>query len=260
VQDILSTAYNKGIRALDTAEAYGSSIDRIGSFHHSNPGCIFRVNSKCSEIASVNPGDLARTMQRQLDQLGIKSFDHYLLHKAAYMNNADLVEGLLEAKNAGMINSLGVSVYTNEELQAAIDVDYITSIQLPFNLLDNNNKRLSLLKRAVEKGKELHARSVFLQGLFFMEDGQVPQRLSGLRPYLQQLRNIARDFGISLNTLALQYVLQNKFISRVLIGAVNKSQLLDNLAAMKHSIPAEVFAEVEHIHVKETELLSPANW
>jgi aryl-alcohol dehydrogenase-like predicted oxidoreductase len=229
-------------------------MERIGSFHRSNPACTFRVNSKC------NPHQLATSIHQQLETLAIGSFDHYMLHKAADMNNGSLVGMLMGAKQKGLIRNIGVSVYTNEELATAIDAEFISSIQVPFNLLDNNNKRSSLFKQAVEKGKELHARSVFLQGLFFMEGGIVPAKLSTLRPYLEQLRNIAREFEVSIGALALQYVLQNKFISRVLLGAVNTIQLLENLEAIRKPVPKEAFAAVERIDVRETELLSPANW
>ena len=104
------------------------------------------------------------------------------------------------------IEKIGVSIYSNKELDYVLDYD-IDFIQLPFNLLDNENKRSKSLIKAKNKGVEVHVRSCFLQGLFF----KMPSLLSGnlvvLKPYLERLNNVAKENKIDMSTLALKRLL-----------------------------------------------------
>jgi aryl-alcohol dehydrogenase-like predicted oxidoreductase len=109
-------------------------------------------------------------------------------------------------------------VYTNEEgIQASSDPN-IDIVQLPFNLLDNLYQRNEVLQQLKAHGKEVHIRSVLLQGLLLMEEEAMPVKLRPLWKYIAALKEIAAEFKISLHQLALTYALQNNLIDRVLIG------------------------------------------
>ena len=51
---------------------------------------------------------------------------------------------LCRLKNNGFIEKLGVSLHTNEEFEKVLEFDNIDLIQIPYNLLDNSNKRNDL--------------------------------------------------------------------------------------------------------------------
>ena len=106
----------------------------------------------------------------------------------------------------------------------------------------------------------IHTRSVFLQGLFFTDPENLPQKLSPLKIYLKQIRNIAEENEISLSALALQYVLTNSFIDGVLIGVDSTHQLQENISMSKYFIDFSVLERISKIVVKESELLNPVNW
>lgn len=110
------------------------------------------------------------------------------------------------------------------------------------------------MKELHEKGVEIHVRSTFLQGLFFMDRNTLPEKLLPLKKYLLQLDEFSNNTGLSISEIALNYNLQNPFIDGVLIGVDNVEQLLTNLKSIKNtSINIE-------IDVKEQELLNPVNW
>jgi len=103
-----------------------------------------------------------------LSELHVDVLDILMFHSfTTYYQNATVIDEMMMLKLNGKIKFLGVSIYTNDELLKVIEDDRIDVIQLPFNLFDNFNKRGSLLKLAKEKGKIIHSRSAFLQGLFF---------------------------------------------------------------------------------------------
>ena len=73
-------------------------------------------------------------------------------------------------------------------LDRGIDFDIV---QVPYSIFDRRfEKYFDLLKR---KGKEIQARSVFLQGLAFLELEDLPASLLTAKPQLKNLRLIARE-------------------------------------------------------------------
>ena len=159
-----------------------------------------------------------------------------------------------------MIERLGISIYTNTDFKVAIENPLIEVIQLPFNILDNNNKRLDLLKLAKEKNKEIFSRSVFLQGLIYKDPTELTHKLKPLSKYLERLKNIASDLKISLSQLALSYSLHNPFIDKVLIGVESEIQLLKNIQMANDDFQTDFDIIDRNINVQEEELLYPYNW
>ena len=65
-------------------------------------------------------------------------------------------------KNEGLIKKIGVSLNSNEEIEDVLNCNHIDLIQLPFNLLDNNNQRKKTLIKAKEKGVEIDGIRIYM--------------------------------------------------------------------------------------------------
>jgi uncharacterized protein len=256
VFEILDTAIGNGINCLDTADAYGNSAEVIGNFHSSR-SFKFKILNK---FKNVNHGKLAQMARKSLDALKISQFEAYSYHSYNdYLNNQLLLNDLIGLKSEGLIKKTGVSVYNNSEAERVIEDINIDVIQFPYNLLDNSNLRGVLIDRAKQRGKEVHVRSVFLQGLFFMDFDRFPKKLLLLKPYIQKIRDFCRNESITIESLALSYALFNNKIDGVLIGVDNNSQLLRNIESIHCYQEAFDFIN-NFVFVKETDLLNPVNW
>lgn len=259
LKELLNYARRVGITRLDTAKDYGNSIERIGDYHQNNK--YFKVISKFKG-ATLKSG-LISAVKEDLSTLRLNSFDTFLFHSFEDLKNESFVEQLLCLKKDGLINKIGVSVYDNSEFGEAGASDVIEVIQLPFNLLDNENERGKLIDAARNKGKEIHIRSVFLQGLFFMSVDAIPPKLSPLTTYLKQLKETAREFDATMGEMALMYALLNSKIDGVLIGVDNVRQLKDNIDLIEDSKLSKSFIKrVNSIKVapEHKHLLNPVNW
>jgi aryl-alcohol dehydrogenase-like predicted oxidoreductase len=256
LHEILDSAAELGISKLDTSNAYGDAIQRIGKYHR-NSGVKFRILNK---IKDVPPGEVYDQAQRFLEILQVPYFDVYSFHSFTdYLNFPLIMEELNVLKSKGLLKKIGISVYNNNELQKTIIDKNIDVIQLPYNLLDNQNLRGVAIEQAKRANKEIHARSVFLQGLFFMNGDSIPEYLIKLKPYLQKIKLYCEKESISLLALALSYAVYNQKIDNVLIGVDTKDQLLKNIESINDL--KDTFDYInEYIHVKETELLNPVNW
>lgn len=256
VFDILNFACDSNIDSLDTADAYGDSIEQIGNFHKANK-FRFKILSKFKEI---NSNALHEKIDNSLRTLNVDRFEVYSYHSFRnYIDYPNLKNELITLKNQGLINKVGISVYSNKELEQVTNDGFIDVIQLPYNILDNDNLRGSYLELAKMNKKEIHIRSVFLQGLFFMDLNLLPEKLLPLKPYLQLIHSYCNHNSVSIKSLALNYALHNKNIDYVLIGVDNKNQLAENLIPSFAINDAFEFIN-QNIRIKEIELLNPTNW
>jgi len=256
--DILSLAYNSGITTLDTAVAYGKAEKIIGKHHAENPNSSFRV------ITKIHPGDgvsvqdalfdsLNNLNQSGVDTLLFHSFDDFLRKKNS-------ITDLLKEIEKGRIKNIGVSVYTDSEARALLKYDYIDIIQLPFNLLDNLSLKGDLLEDIKLAGKSVHVRSVFLQGLFFKNLDLLPVFLEPLRLDLELLHSLSKQYQISMNQMAMRYVLDQPLIDGVLIGVDSLAQLEENLDQIKNPLPEALMARINGIKPSNQLLLNPVLW
>jgi uncharacterized protein len=253
---ILDTAREKEIFLLDTAEAYGNAIQIIGDYQLQS-GYNFQVISKFKFTVG---DDLLQNLINTLKVLHTNQIYAYLLHDPRHLDEAALPDQFEILKQKQLIRYSGVSVYTNQQFEKAIETQCIDIIQIPYNLLDNNYQRATLIQQAKKKGKFIHTRSVFLQGLFFMDAIKLPVKLLPLKKYIIQVQQLSNEFQISNESMALNYVLNNSLIDGVLIGVDSAEQLLKNIHALKENIPAALIEKINAIHVAETTLLNPSNW
>lgn len=253
---ILDTAFNQHIVLLDTADAYGNAIELIGKYHLQSNN-RFKVLSKFKEVKA---NELCVQVQKSLNTLHIDQFEVYSYHSFNdYLNYPFLKDELQSLKSKGLIKKIGISVYTNPEIEQICIDDCIDVIQLPFNLLDNQNIRGKYIEKAKQNNKEIHTRSVFLQGLLFMNEETIPQKFKVLKPYIEKIRQYCLRESISVNSLALSYAIYKKTIDHVLIGVDTKDQLLKNIESIADKEKAFDFIN-QNINVIETELLNPVNW
>lgn len=261
VNDILTRAYENNIRLLDSAEAYGDAHEIIGAFHKKST-FRFDVVTKYSANRKDLPEDIEKRILKDLEILHINSLYAYMFHSFTDFEThyKQFEPHINRLKETGHVKKFGVSVYTNEEFEKLIGYGGIDIVQLPFNLLDNNFQRGVLIKKAKQKGIEVHTRSAFLQGLFFKEASELPDKFSSLVPYLEKINTISSKSGIALSELALQYCVCQDTIDHVLIGVDNVSQLDKNIEALLHDIPVEVLRDIDSVKVENLKMLNPSNW
>lgn len=259
--DILHTAYDNGIRILDTAEAYGNSVEVIGKFQKKHPNKKFNIISKLAAKANLSPKDFFSHVIENCKVLNTEQLYGYMFHNYnSFKQNTNFYDELLSLKSKGLTLHVGISLYTNEEiLDIAKNFSDFDFIQIPFNLLDNDLKRKMAILKAKGRGIKIHTRSTFLQGLFFINPNTLSDNLLTLKPYLQEIEKIKSDCNLTTESLALQYVIQKEYIDHVLVGVETSQQLMNNikLCESESIIP---HSKIDKLNVFESHLLNPSNW
>jgi len=260
VKKIFSYAHSTNIGLLDTAPAYGNSEKILGRMNISN----FKVVTKTRHFDSleINNNDvklLNNDFHHSLKDLKQDSVYGVLVHNADDLlkpGSEKLFDQLKELKQAEKIVKIGVSVYDHIQLQSILDNFDIDLVQLPFNILDRRMIDNGVLATLRSKGVEVHARSVFLQGLLLMSEQDRPDkfnRWSGLWGIWHEWLN---DNQITALEVAIRHAISMPEISKVLVGVDNVDQLKEIVTASSGvlpNIPDEMFTN-------DIDLLNPSNW
>lgn len=262
IVEIFKYCQKKGIKTLDSAESYGDSQYEIGDFHKDYEGLEFDVITKFTVDRSIfTDYYLTENVIRNLAKLKVKRLEGYLFHNIEYGSEFDLVlKQLIALKKKQIIKKIGVSVYSNSDIEKLALIPELDVFQFSFNMLENESKRINAINVLKSYGKEIHIRSVFLQGLFFKDINSIPTNLLKLKPYLIEINNIAKRANLSIEALALQYVLSKKYIDKIIIGVESLSQLKRNIDSIENKLSDTFINEIDSIYVKDSELLNPTNW
>ena len=255
---ILSKAFELGINTLDTAEAYGNAHQIIGKFHSLNKNIRFNIITKIPH--DVNLNEIEEKIESYIKDLNVDCLEVLMFHSFdSYKDNKQIIEKLLNYKIQGLIKNIGVSVYTNDQIENLINDEHITVVQIPFNLLDNESLRGLSMQKLKAHNKIIHTRSVFLQGLFFKEnlDNSIFEEIAS---ELNQIKDIANFEDTTISNLALSYCINQTNIDKVLIGVDSVDQLIDNYKALDLKINLESISKINNIKINNTNLLNPSLW
>lgn len=245
---ILAYAAEAGITKLDTSSAYGDAEKVLGKCMPN--GAQFQIISKYPET-ELSVRDMFMVSLRDLR---VEKLYGYLLHLfSIYKANKSIWHDFQALKQEGLVEKIGFSIYTPDELEMLIqDQVEFDILQVPRSILDRKfDMYLPMLK---ERGVEVHVRSTFLQGLFFKDRNALPEKLQPLKPYLHQLDDYAQMHQMSISEVAMNYNLQNENIGGVLIGVDSLAQLQTNLQMVSDRV-----VDLD-IDVQEKELVNPVNW
>ena len=148
-----------------------------------------------------------------------------------------------------------------EEIIQVMVSDLIPDIiQLPINVLDTRLYRRGNLGMLKEKSIEVHARSAFLQGLFFLERPLLTKLFPEVVPAMEKLKMIASDAGVTAAELSLLWLVSLDEVDKVVIGIDNGVQLKTHLSTLGKKINPDVFDEALSVRFENESILNPSLW
>ncbi len=226
VCDILRHAYDHHINTLDTAAAYGSSEEVVGSaLKQLGLTNRMQIISKVPPIQATTAAEAEReieaTILTSLKRLQVARLSACLLHRESDLPFLPILQKMVDR---GLIGAAGVSLDSAQHLAAALES---TVIQLPYNILDRRFDAFWPLARS--RGITIFARSVYLQGALVMPIANLPPHLRAIAPLRAKLAAIADAAAITLAELCMRFVLSNDAIGSVVTGVDTVAQLSENL-------------------------------
>jgi aryl-alcohol dehydrogenase-like predicted oxidoreductase len=216
---ILDAAWSLGIRAFDTAEAYGSSAPRLRAWSDARGNAeSLEVVTKCSVDSSGEPLQaLAERAHSALSRFSGVGRLVLLTHGAVGEDRWPAFVAASAAYNA----VVGQSVYSADEVSAACALAGTGRLQVPGNVLDQR-----AIRARARSAVPLDVRSVYLQGVLLddpkLADARAPG--SGRVATAVQAAASALDTGLApLLIASMLNVIQPG--DRLVIGVDNASEL-----------------------------------
>ncbi|MEE9379267.1 MAG: aldo/keto reductase [Candidatus Lokiarchaeia archaeon] len=271
---ILNYAWENGINSFESSPLYGNSEKIIGLFISELKENLKKDIVIISKLPAVknncklNYKDIYEYIKNKikisLNNLKLNCIPIYLLHHAPDINIKDglVIKCLNQIKKEGLINQIGISIYNLKEVEEALKFREIDIIQLPLNIFDHRLIKSGLLKRLNKYGYTILARSIYLQGLFFLSPEKLPDYLKIAKQPLLKLRDLAREYHIDIAKLAFLYVRDLSEITSLVIGAENVNQLANNLKFLDEKA---LSSELSNILIEEfsdlsDKIINPSLW
>ncbi len=262
---IIKTAWESGIREFDTAQAYGESEAVLGrSFASLGISNDVRIITKLDpKLEPHNGQNIKKAIERSLERLQIPDLYGVMLHREEWLDN--LNNGLEKSLRAlvldGVVQHLGVSLYTPVKALRALELDIVDMIQVPANILDLRFAEAGVFNLAKEKRKRVYIRSVFLQGLLLMKPEDLPANMAFAKPALGKIDNLCAQYKCSRQKLALLYIKQKYPQSRIIIGAETPRQLEQNLNIWKDNLSSiNEIKEFDSWTIVDERIINPSLW
>lgn len=262
VKQILSYAKENKINVLDTAPSYGNSETVLGQYHQNNFKIVTKTPHLSNRLITTNDiGFLTESFHLSLKNLNVSNIYGLMIHNVedCYKKGAETIFSTLNHfKNIGLVQKIGVSVYTPEDIEMLLKNFTFDMIQLPLNILDQRILKSGFLKELKKRNVEIHVRSAFLQGLLLEDITKIPEKFS---KYLTYYFNHIKSYGLTKEEAALLFLNQIKEIDYVVLGVNNLSQLQRNLEAYnKIQNIEEIDIDYSKYAVNEVDIIDPRRW
>lgn len=256
VKDLLDTAESIGIQTIDTAIAYGTSESVIGDYSNSR----FKIITKLPPLPN-GVDDVSAWVRQQIDgsltRLQTNSIDVLLLHHPQDLSGefgVKLEKVIGELLSEGIVKRFGVSIYSPDELTTIVGHFPIDVVQAPFNVFDQ--RITPWLKTLSKNGIEVHARSVFLQGVLISAPEARPKRFKKWEAQFNHFDNWVSEHSMSAISVCLGAALSQPGISSVIVGALSSSQLLETTT----QIPKNFLYRLDDFQSNDLALIDPRAW
>ncbi len=260
VSKILNYAQTQKIRLIDTAFEYGKAESVLGKNNLNNFKVITKSPSFTNKvIKKYDKENLKSSLKDSLVKLNLDSIYGLMIHKANDIlkdGSEYLIEGLHELKTQKLVKKIGISIYPEHDLEKIITKFCPDIIQLPINIFDQRLLNNGSLKYLDSLGIEIHARSLFLQGLLLMKEENTPSYFNQWSKKLNEWRYLCKSLSEPPLKIALCYVLNLAYIKFGIIGTENSLQLRETISYLDNPINIDL----NYFSCDDKELINPSNW
>ena len=141
----------QGVNYIDTARGYTVSEEYLG---YALEGIRDRFVVATKSMARTKEA-MERDIAVSLSNLRTDYIDLYQIHNPNAQNLEQVIapggalEALQEAKKAGKIGHIGITLHSADLFQKAVEMDWVETIMFPYNIVETQGEEL--IARCVEK-------------------------------------------------------------------------------------------------------------
>lgn len=250
---ILKTAIENGVNSFDTASMYQVSEDVLGKFFSSSKNTLKNpvITTKIADFNFESDKAIKESMYNQfsgsLEKMKLSSIPVLMLHHFSDFKKGGeiVIENLKEMKAGGKVGKIGISLYAENDMELVLKENTFEAVQIPMNIFDHRLIKSGVLKEFEKRGIIVFVRSVFLQGLFFLDPENLPEKLQPAKEPLKKLHDIANRAGMGIAQLCTSFIKNLDGVSSLVIGCETVKQVEDNISLMNSpALSRQIYDEI----------------
>ena len=252
----------KKIKMIDTSPSYGSAEKIIGKYLKKDIKITNKINPFKYTSVDKNLDVFKKEFENSMVNLKVNKIHGLLFHKESDIQIAKhdkffyYLEHLIKTKT---VSKVGFSTYETKNLNKNLKYFNFKIIQLPVNIFNSNKKYIKSLKNFKENNKiEIHARSIFLQGLGF-EEKIKDRRFLELNKKLKILSKISQKCKISKFKLMLKGIYDPKLINTYIIG-INSFNEIKEINTLNAVNDKNLNISFKKFVINNSFVLDPRKW
>ena len=264
---IIDFAVSNGITHFDTAQAYGFGISEqtIGQR-------LKKVRDKVIIATKIIPTSnnndaILKKINISLKRLCTDYIDILYLHWPDKKYDIRFaVEALEKARNAGIIKNIGISNFSVEESEKALQAGKIDFCQAGYNFLWQHREK-DIIPFCISNKIRVIAYSFYAQGILFKKNIETDssilnsgrknlvflkkENIETVKKIIDSLNNISEASGYTILQILINWAKRKSWLSGILVGASTKSQIVESIKAF--NISTDILNNI-HLSLEELAL------
>jgi len=266
VAKILGNASESKISLIDTATSYGSCEKLLGELIESED--LFKIITKTPvakalKVKKPDKKTIIDSFARSLEQLNKSYIYGLLVHSAKDLVSNEgrcFIDALIELRQLKLVQKIGVSIYSGSQIDQVLSVFTPDIVQVPFNAADRRLEYSGHLNTLKRHGIEVHARSIFLQGLLLMDRTHLPNQFKELEHEFSLFQASAKRSEVSVLEACIYAAMIRPELDRILVGVTSVlelRQIIDSCCRIdKYKKKPELYSPI----IKNKHFIDPSRW
>ncbi|MCH9769691.1 MAG: aldo/keto reductase [Gammaproteobacteria bacterium] len=265
VKNILALAKQNDVSLIDTSCAYGDSekalglaIETTGDFSIVSKTPSFNL----AKLTDQHGGQVYNTCMASLRRLNRQKLYGLLVHAADDLlvpGGEYIYEALQSLKAQGKVEKIGVSVYSPVQLEKIEKKYAIDLVQLPINIFDQRFLQTGYLVDLAKRNIEVHARSVFLQGVLLHPLERLPTYFAEHKIWFKQYHQQLANLNTTPVNAALGFASSLPGITVALLGVHSSTQLQQNINVFSNEKQFN-YQALQAMACDNQDLIDPRRW
>ncbi len=252
LKQILNFSKKKKIQTLYTSKYYGDSNKLLGNENLDFFKIItkFKCNDLLKSDFKLELNNQKKKFKKNKMILMLDGFE-----KLDYKKSLDVYNILLNLRKKKYIIRFGYSIYNFKNLKKICKNFKPDILQCPFSVFDRRLEKSKLLEFLNYNKIEIHVRSIFLQGLLTVNPEELPKKFFKWKKNFEKFNNQMSTYKVSNLSGCLNFVQNNKYVDKILIGVDNINQLKEILR-----VKTNKKIKFTNFDIKDEKLINPSRW
>lgn len=255
IKRILNACQSRGVTTLDTAILYGRSEEKLGQAGVADWNVITKLPAVEDYVKDIHQ-QWSQELSASQKRLGVESFAAVMLHRPTQLleaRGADIYAALQRLKAGGIMRKVGISVYSPQEALDIASRFNVDLVQMPVSILDQRLPTSAFAAFAREHEIEIHARSIYLQGLLVM--AHRPAWFAQWQPVFDEWQGYLERYNLSAVEACVRFVAAQKLLSGVVVGIDRAAQIEELL-----NFDLRPLSDLPQWPAYDEALINPSKW